>query len=103
MLRRIRLVALVVAGTSALLQAAALFAVSTPAIVAELDAGKLKGAPTCLAWSQAEGEFYLQTVDDDGKMRHFIVRTGTEAQALDAQPEWAVTYWKWKSARSVPG
>src|SRR5262249_28494224 len=24
-------------------------------------------------------------------------------QAVDAEPQWAVTYWNWKSSRSVPG
>lgn len=79
------------------------FAVSTPATLLDLDLGTLKGAPTCLAWSPTEGEFYLQTVDDGAKMRHYILRLGSPPQAADGQPVWAATYWNWKSARTVPG
>jgi hypothetical protein len=79
------------------------FVVSTPATLVDVDLGKLKGAPTCLAWSPNEGEFYLQTVDDGAKMRHFIIRLGSSPQAADGEPVWASTYWTWKSARTVPG
>jgi hypothetical protein len=78
------------------------FAVSAPAALIDLDLGKLKGAPTCLAWSTNEGEFYLQTVDG-AKMRHFILRLGSSPEAADGEPIWASTYWNWKSARTVPG
>jgi hypothetical protein len=79
------------------------FVVSTPATLVDLDLGKLKGAPTCLAWSPNEGEFYLQTVDDGAKMRHYILRLGSSPQSADGEPIWASTYWNWKSARTVPG
>jgi hypothetical protein len=79
------------------------FVVSHPAIVVDLDVGKLKGVPTALAWSTHDGEFYLQTVDDDRKLRHFLVRSTSDPQGLDEQPAWAATYWNWKSGRVVPG
>jgi hypothetical protein len=79
------------------------FAVSTPAALMDLDLGKLKGAPTCLAWSPNEGEFYLQTVDDGAKMRHYILRLGSQPQTTEGEPVWAATYWDWKSARTAPG
>jgi hypothetical protein len=78
------------------------FAVSAPAALIDLDLGKLKGAPTCLAWSTNEGEFYLQTVDG-ATMRHYILRLGSSPEAADGEPIWASTYWTWKSARTVPG
>ncbi len=62
------------------------FAVSTPATLVDLDFGKLKGAPTRLAWSPNEGEFYLQTVDDGAKSRHYILRVGASPQGADGEP-----------------
>lgn len=79
------------------------FAVSSPATLVELDGRTLKGAPVCLTWSPTDGEFYLQTVDDAGKARHYIMRLGGAPHGVDGEPAWAVTYWDWKSARTVPG
>jgi hypothetical protein len=93
---------LVFAGLLASSLAGAPFAVSQPATLADLDFSKLKGSPVGLSWSSTNGEFYLQTADDDGKIRHYIVGSA-DAKAIDAQPDWAAAYWKWKSARAAPG
>lgn len=79
------------------------FAVSPPATIADLDFGKLKGVPSGLAWSTTDGEFYLQTVDDQSKLRHYIIHLGSAPEATETEPEWAVAYWNWKSTRYVPG
>jgi len=80
-----------------------MFSVSPPATIADLDFGRLKGVPSCLAWSAAGDELYLQTVDDKTTIRHFIIRVGAEPQPTDGEPIWASTYWEWKSSRTVPG
>jgi hypothetical protein len=80
-----------------------LFAVSPPATIVDLDFGKLKGIPSALAFSPTDGEFYLQTVDDQSKLRHYIIRLGSAPEPTDTEPEWALTYWNWKSTRYVPG
>ena len=103
-MRRRSLIPLLLASAALIGRASELpFAVSTPTTLVDLDLGKLKGTPTCLAWSPDAGEFYLQTVDDGAKMRHYIVRLGSSPQSTDGEPVWAASYWNWKSARTVPG
>jgi hypothetical protein len=79
------------------------FSVSPPATITDLDFGRLKGIPSCLAWSSTGDQLYLQTVDDKATIRHYLVRVGTPPQATDGEPIWASTYWEWKSSRTVPG
>jgi hypothetical protein len=82
--------------------ASAEFSVGEPQRVTEVDAGKLKGMPAALTWSPNEGEYYLQTVQDR-TIRHYTIRIGAEPQQIPAEPEWATSYWNWKSSRNVPG
>jgi len=92
--------AMIVAG--AVLATAGALTVSEPQPLTDVDMGKLKGTPAMLTWSPIEGEYYLQTVDD-GAIRHYTFRAGAEPQQVPAEPDWAVSYWTWKSSRSVPG
>jgi hypothetical protein len=84
-----------------------LFRLSEPATWAELDVDKVKGRPAQLAWSDDENTLYLQVVDgttpDTIKYRHYLIEKGGAPAAVDRQPAWAQTYWKWKSAKRFFG
>lgn len=79
-----------------------------PQPVVEIDAAKLKGELSRLAWSDDGSEFYIQTVERDRSgnpkaAHHFIVSTGSRnVKGVDQEPPWAVKYWQWKSAQSSP-
>jgi hypothetical protein len=81
--------------------------IGAPAIVAELDLGKLKGELREVGWSPDGAELYVQTADGNGpspKLRHYTVpAAGGAPMPIDAAPEWAVTYWSVKSDRFAPG
>ena len=77
--------------------------------VAEIDLGKLKGDLARLAWSPDGSEFYVQTVERDGRgnvksMRHYFVSASSRSvKDVDQEPAWASRYWAWKSAQASPG
>ena len=75
--------------------------------VAELDLGKLKGDLRQVGWSPDGAELYVQTADGDPaspRLRHYVFRVvGGAMQAFDVPPEWAMSYWVFKSDRSAPG
>jgi hypothetical protein len=75
--------------------------------VAELDLGKLKGDLRQVGWSPDGSELYVQTADGDPaspKLRHYVFSVaGGAMKALDVPPEWATSYWAFKSDRSAPG
>ena len=77
--------------------------------VAEVDLGKLKGDLARLAWSPDGSEFYVQTVDRDGRgavksMKHYLVSASSRSvKSVDQEPAWASKYWAWKSAQASPG
>src|SRR5205807_7574597 len=52
-------------------------------------------------------ELYIQTVEGPAPTehpRHYVVpATGGAPTSVDRQPEWAQTYWAFKSDRSAPG
>src|SRR5438045_224101 len=81
--------------------------VGAPAVVAELDLGKLKGDLRQLGWSADGTQLYIQTAEGgppSPKLRHFTVAAAGGAVAtLDRQPEWATQFWTFKSDRSAPG
>ena len=81
--------------------------IGAPAMVAELDLGKLKGDLREIGWSPDGTELYVQTVDGGGpsqKLRHYTVpAAGGAPMPVDAAPEWAVKYWSVKSDRFAPG
>lgn len=83
-------------------------AAGQPAQVAEIDAGKLKGAIVRLAWSPDASQIYLQTADPDTrgnvKLRHYTMGLdGQPPRSVDAEPDWAPGYWAWKSSQAAPG
>ena len=75
--------------------------------VVELDLGKLKGELRQIGWSPDGTEFYVQTADGPAqseKLRHYVVAvTGGAVKPVDAQPDWARSYWTFKSDRFAPG
>jgi Tol biopolymer transport system component len=91
--------------------AAAVLAVqiSTPTLVTTIDAGKLKGEPTQLAWSPDGSQLFLQTNERDGqqmtiKPRYYVIdAAGGKIASADAPPAWALDYWTWKSNQYAPG
>jgi hypothetical protein len=81
--------------------------IGPPSPVTELDLGKLKGELRQLGWSPDATELYVQTADGNPpseKLRHYIVpAAGGAPKAVDAEPEWATDYWRFKSDRFAPG
>jgi hypothetical protein len=81
--------------------------VGAPTIVAELDLGKLKGELRQIGWSSDAGELYVETAEGKPpaeKLRHFTIPLGGGVPApLERQPDWANTYWAFKSDRFAPG
>jgi hypothetical protein len=81
--------------------------VGTPATIAELDLGKLKGDLRQVGWSPDGAQLYVQTAEGNPssqKLRHYVVPTaGGALQAVDGEPEWASAYWGIKSDRFAPG
>ena len=83
--------------------------ISAPAQVGTIDAGKLKGEPTQLAWSTDGTRLFLQTSERDAmgmitRPRFFVMSAaGGKPEPVDAPPAWATEYWTWKSSRSAPG
>jgi hypothetical protein len=85
----------------------ATLSISAPAIVAEVDAGKLKGECRELAWSPDGTQLYLQTAEGKPPMEtlhHYTLALPNGAPvAVHDQPAWAVEYWSVKQDRSAPG
>jgi len=83
--------------------------VAAPVRVAEIDAGKLRGEPTELAWSPDFKQLFLQTSQRDsrGMMTNprFFVMTAAEGKpdSVAAKPDWEADYWSWKSGHYAPG
>jgi len=81
---------------------------SAPQPVADLDAAKMKGDLSRLAWSDDGSEFYVQTVEKDkaGNIKaahHFVVSVQSKAlKDVGAEPAWASKYWAWKSGQASP-
>jgi len=82
--------------------------VSAPTTIAAVDAGKLKGDLTRLAWSPDASTYYFQTVERDTRgnvnFRHYLFDTSApQPKGVDQEPPWAAAYWMKKSAQSAPG
>jgi hypothetical protein len=81
--------------------------VGAPATVTELDLGKLKGELRQVGWSQDGSELYVQTLDGtppNAKLHHYVLAIeGGAPKPVDDQPEWARSYWQFKSDRFAPG
>ena len=82
---------------------------ATPQPAAEIDAGKIKGNITELAWSADGSEFYLQTIDRDrgghvtGQHHYVVSAKDRSVKSVDRQPPWASKYWAWKAGQAAPG
>lgn len=83
-------------------------ALSAIHVVAEIDASKLKGDLVRLAWSPDGTQFYLQTVERDGRgnvkqTRHYLASIGSkDVKSAVGEPDWASKYWTWKSGQASP-
>jgi hypothetical protein len=81
---------------------------SAPEVVATVDAGKLKGEPTQLAWSPDGSKFFLQTSERDSQAmvknpRYFLLAPGdAKPESIAAVPDWAADYWRWKADKTAP-
>jgi len=77
--------------------------------VAEVDLGKLQGDLARLAWSPDGSEFYIQTVERDGRgnvkstKHHVVSASSRSVKGVDQEPAWASKYWAWKSGQASPG
>jgi hypothetical protein len=81
---------------------------AAPAVVDQFDAARWKGEPRRLAWSPDGKTIYLQFVEgsDPGRAKtsHVLVALDTkQVRRIDAEPDWAAAYWRWKSAQAAPG
>lgn len=81
---------------------------ATPTVVVEIDGGRWKGDPRRLAWSPDGKTIYLQWVEGPdprrAKVTHALVALETkQVRRIDAEPDWAGAYWRWKSAQAAPG
>src|SRR4029079_591202 len=91
------------------LAAALAVQISTPSLVTTIDAGKLKGEPTQLAWSPDASQLFLQTNERDERQmitrpRYYVISAADgKVSSADAPPAWASDYWTWKSNRFAPG
>lgn len=81
--------------------------IGAPAVVAEIDMGKLKGEPRRLAWSSDGATIYIQTVEGNPpreKPRHYtVLLDGGRVQPVESEPAWAAEFWAVKQDRAAPG
>lgn len=81
--------------------------IGAPRLVVELDLGKLKGELRQIGWAPDGQRFYVQTADGRSpapNVRHYWVAIeGGAVMGIDSQPDWANTYWAFKSDRAAPG
>jgi|SRR6266850_2025109 len=88
---------------------AAKMTLGTALPIVEVDTGKLKGDLARLAWSPDGSEFYIQTIERDGRgniksSKHYVVSsTAKTVKSVDQEPAWASKYWTWKSGQQSPG
>lgn len=82
---------------------------ASPATVAEIDSGKLKGEPTQLAWSPDGTSLVLQTSERDRygmvkSPRYFLMSAADgKTEPVKDAPAWLAEYWAWKAHKSAPG
>jgi len=83
------------------------FGTEPPSAIMELRESTFPGAPAQLAWSPDSTTLALQTLEGASaplKARWYLIRLTDHAlQGVDGAPDWAMTYWTWKSARTPPG
>lgn len=80
--------------------------ITPPAVVVDIDAGQVHGTPIELAWAPDSGSWYLETIEGTGptaKHHSFLIAVGDKApRSVNAAPDWAATYWQFKSNRAAP-
>jgi hypothetical protein len=80
--------------------------VSTPKVLAEIDASKLKGELTRLTWSD-DGQFFLRAVERDvfqnERGKNYVISPAGVAQPVIDEPAWSALYWSWKAGLTAPG
>jgi hypothetical protein len=82
---------------------------SDPTLAATIDTGKLKGEPTQLGWSTDGAQWYVLTQErgaDGGltKARCYVLTVSApQPTSVANPPEWATTYYNWKSGKAGPG
>jgi len=79
----------------------------TPATIAQLDMGKLKGEPFRAGWSPDGRQFYLQTVEGPfhkpKAIRHYVIDgTDGKVQNAEGEPAWFAAFWDLKSNKTSP-
>jgi len=81
--------------------------VSQPTVVGELDLGKLKGELRQIGWSSDGSELYVETAEGkppSEKLHSYTLAiAGGAPSPLKQKPEWATSYWAFKSDRFAPG
>lgn len=81
--------------------------VGRPAVVTEIDTGRLDGELRRLAWSDDMQTLYLQTAQGTAPaltLHHYtIALQGGAVTRIVAEPTWASEYWIFKQDRVAPG
>jgi hypothetical protein len=81
-----------------------------PSVVADFELGKdMKGSRLRqLAWSPDHSQIYLMTYEPnrDASVKeafHYLIPVaGGDPKRVEARPDWAETYWDWKSHHTAP-
>jgi hypothetical protein len=83
-------------------------AFSTPTLLTTIDAGKLKGEPTQLAWSADGAQLFLQMTERNasgavkGTRGYVLALAGPKPASVATPPSWASDYWQWKAGKTPP-
>lgn len=82
---------------------------AAPRALAKIETTRAQGTPVGLAW-RSDGVLYLRVTrgkDKDGKdgVRHYQIATAPTISVgqTDGAPQWAASYWIWKSSLTAPG
>ena len=81
--------------------------VGTPTVVGELDLGRLKGELRQIGWSSDGTELYIETAEgkppSEKPHAYTLPIAGGAAAPQKQKPDWAASYWAFKSERFAPG
>ena len=74
--------------------------------VATVDTGTIAGEPWRLAWSPDGNQLYLAAMKRQGTnmvLTHHVIDAASGAiSKVETEPEWAQSYWTWKSDKASP-
>jgi hypothetical protein len=83
------------------------FGIEPPSLAMEIQGASIKGVPSQLTWAPDNASLSLQTLEGNSaplKAHYYLIRLSDHhLQGADAPPEWAGSYWDWKSSRTPPG